>query len=272
MAEQEIQHAAPAVSLTDVQFAYPSGPSVIDGVSAAAHRGRVCAFLGPNGSGKSTLIKLILGMLSPNRGAVEVCGRSLSSMHASERAGIVSYVPQRGLASFAFSVEDVVAMGRHALSRNPQAVEDALSMCDLQHLRSRVYAELSVGQQQRVLLARAIAQSVGDGQVMLLDEPNSGMDLHYAHDTMLHLKQLAEQGMCVLVVLQDIAMAARYADDIWLLSHGKLVASGRWEEVLKPELLEPVYRVKIHQLPYQVHDLHDRPLFFAEPVGTLSRR
>jgi iron complex transport system ATP-binding protein len=209
-------------------------------------------------------------MLKAAKGEINVCGRPLGSMHATERAKIVSYVPQRGLASFAFSVEQVVAMGRHVLSRDQDAIESALSMCDLQHLRGRVYAELSVGQQQRVLLARAMAQSAGSGQVMLLDEPNSGMDLHYAHETMLHLRQMAEQGMCVLVVLQDISMAARYADDVWLLSKGSLVASGSWEEVLHPEILEPVYRVKVYRLANHVHDIHDRPLFFTEPVGTLT--
>jgi iron complex transport system ATP-binding protein len=160
-------------------------------------------------------------------------------------------------------------MGRHALAPDPQAVRQALANCDLTDLGSRVYAHLSLGQQQRVLLARALAQSAGAGRLMLLDEPASAMDLWHIHNTMRQLRHLTRAGLAVLVVLHDLNLAARYADTVWLLDRGRLAASGPWDRVLTPAVLEPVYRVTLAPVAGLSHH---RPMFDVDLPGTLNRQ
>lgn len=188
--------------------------------------------------------------------------------------------------SFAFTVRQVVSMGRYAVGDRGGAVDRALEVCDLAGLDRRIYSELSGGQQQRVLLARAVAQSAGAGRVMLLDEPASGMDLKHVHQTMSLLRQIAHRGEAgvgpgdlpgVLVVLHDVNLAARYADDVWLLDEGALVAAGAWAEVMRPERLASVYGVgfKLMQAPGAPEpgggtDSNRRPVFWIDPDDTMD--
>lgn len=249
----------PVAALRGVVFGYEPGTPVVRSVSVELRPGRVCALIGPNAAGKSTLLKLMLGQLDPWEGTAELAGRPVLTLTPRHRAARVSYVPQQGAVSFAFTVGQVVAMGRYALGDAGAAVEHALEVCDLYGLRDRVFAHLSGGQQQRVLLARAVAQSAGAGRVMLLDEPASGMDLWHVHQTMRLLTRLAQAGAHgggtgepggpgVLVVLHDVNLAARYADDIWLMDRGELVAAGPWREVMQPKLLEAVYSVRFQPM------------------------
>lgn len=256
--------SAPPVVVRDLTFGYEPGTPILQGISATLPFGQLCALVGPNAAGKSTLLKLMLGHLRPWSGQVELCGRDVSRRSAAERAALLSFVPQRAGAGFAFTVRQVVEMGRHALTRDAAAVDRAMRRCDLLGLRDRVFTCLSVGQQQRVLLARAMAQAAGQGRAMLLDEPGSAMDLLHVHQTMEHLVALARAGLGVLVVLHDLNLAARYADAVWLMDGGRLAAAGAWREVLRPEVLDPVYRVKLRQL---AADGRDRPVFEVEGVG-----
>ena len=262
MADDTGQVDGTGLVLDDVSFGYEPATPVLDGITASLPAGRLCALIGPNAVGKTTLLRLILGQLEAWSGAISLAGRQMRRMTPPQRAAVASYVPQRGLASFSFTVEQVVEMGRHALGRDPQAVDRALEMTDLAAHRSRVYQQLSAGQQQRVLLARAMAQSAGGGRLMLLDEPGSMMDLFHAHRMMRSMVDLAASGMTVLVVLHDLNLAARYADLVWLMHRGRLVSQGSWREVLTPTVLEPVYRVGLTPLQ---PDAHARPVFFVEP-------
>ncbi len=240
---------AKTLQLHEVSFGYDRAePAVVEGFSAGLAAGKVTALIGPNAAGKSTLMKLMLGLLEPWSGTVELEGRPVATCPARQRAAWMSYVPQRVGASFTFTVEEVVRMGRYALPWAPQAVEAALELCDLKDLRTRVYAWLSMGQQQRVLLARAVAQARGAGKVMLLDEPGSAMDLWHTHHTMRILRDLASNGLAVLVILHDLNLASKYADEVWLLQNGRLQAQGPWQAVLRPPTLEPVYRVGLEAL------------------------
>ena len=254
------------LALDDVSFGYEPGSPVLEQVTAELAPGRVCALIGPNAVGKTTLLRLILGQFTPWSGRIELGGRRTGLMSPGQRAAVVSYVPQRGLVSFSFTVAQVVSMGRHALSRDAAAVDRALALNDLEAHRHRVYHELSAGQQQRVLLARAMAQSAGCGRVMLLDEPGSMMDLFHTHRMMGLLGELAAAGLAVLVVLHDLNLAARYADVVWLLDRGRLVAAGAWDQVLVPALLEPVYRVRLTPMEPEGQR---RPMFFAAPSDTM---
>lgn len=248
------------LAISDLSFGYARHEPLIESLNATLTAGKVCAVLGPNAAGKSTLFKLLLGELTPWQGSIQLQGQAIQSIPADQRASLLSYVPQRGGTSFAFTVEQVVKMGRYALPRNEQATFDALAACDLSHLRQRVYCELSVGQQQRVLFARAIAQSTGQGRLMLLDEPGSAMDMRHVHAMMDTLTQLASQGMAVLVVLHDLNIAARYADEIWLMDQGRLVKAGSWREVLEPSLLSSVYQMDLVEMALENQP---RPVFTA---------
>jgi iron complex transport system ATP-binding protein len=245
-----VSEAPSAVSLRDLEFGYESGRAVFSGVNAELGAGRFCALIGPNGAGKTTLLKLLLGVLQPRRGEVRVAGELVARLRPGRRAALVAYVPQRSAATFAFSVEEVAAMGRFALEADGGALEAALAACEVESLRSKPFSELSVGEQQRVLLARAMAQAAGEGKVLLLDEPVSAMDLAHVHRTLARLRGLVVRGLAVLVVLQDLNLAARYADDVWLLAGGRLAAAGTWREVLRPEVLEPAYGVRLRVLAH----------------------
>jgi len=262
---------APVLRMEAVRFAYHHGKRVIDGVSLAALPGRVHMLLGPNASGKSTILKLMLGLLRPAGGQVLLDDRRVRRHRARRRAAWMSYVPQRSGASFAFTVRQVVTLGRYAMDHQPGAIDQALALCDLGGLADAIYAELSVGQQQRVLLARAVAQASGQGRVMLLDEPTSAMDLAHVHHTMTLLRRLAAEGLAIVAVVQDINLAARYADDVWLLQQGRCAAQGTWDQVLTPEVLEPVYRVQVRSL-VQDDQAIDRPVLDVRLPGPTDQR
>ena len=255
---------AAVLDVSGLAFGYARHQPLMESLSARLLPGRVCVLLGPNAAGKSTLLKLLLGELTPWQGQITLMGRPVHRLGAGERAALISYVPQRGDASFSFTVRQVVEMGRFALTRDPLAIEQAMASCDLAGLEDRIYSQLSVGQQQRVLLARAMAQSHGQGRVMLLDEPGSAMDLRHVHQMMQTLTQLAQSGLAVLVVVHDLNVAARYADDIWLMDQGKMVACGPWQTILEPEVLSPVYQMRLTKLTLENHD---RPVFAADAFG-----
>lgn len=258
--------AARALSLQDVTFGYEAGAAVVSDVTASLAPGKLCCLIGPNAAGKSTLLKLMLGHLEPWSGEVALHGQSIPALSPRQRACRISYVPQRGQVSFAYTVEQVVEMGRFASGPDASAVRAAMAQCDLLELRGRTYAHLSGGQQQRVLIARAMAQSQGEGRLMLLDEPGSSLDLWHVHQLMRLLRLQAERGLAVLVVLHDLNLAARYADEVWLMDEGRLVAAGPWQDVLQPNVLEPVYRVGLEPLTAEAGA---RPVFRVEPRDTL---
>jgi len=252
---------------SDLTFGYTSGQPIIRGLSAHLGRGEVCALVGPNAAGKSTLLRLLIGQHQPWSGSVQLDHQNVTQLTARQRATRISYVPQRTWASFAFTVQEVITMGRHASWANPTAVLHAIETCGLSKLRSRIYSQLSTGQQQRVLLARAIAQATGTGQVMLLDEPGSAMDLWHIHRMMQTLVSIARSGLAILVVLHDPNLAVRYADTAWAMDQGRIIASGSWQSVLCPEVLEPLYRIQMRSIECKNNS---RPVFSFEPSERLK--
>jgi len=278
-----------AMELADVSFAYPGGEPVVREVTAAVGAGTLHVILGPNAAGKSTLLRLMLGQLRPMSGRITLDGRRVHRIAPKRRAAMLAYVPQRSTVSFGFTVRQIIAMGRFALPANPQAIGNAIERCDLTALVDRPFPELSVGQQQRVLLARAIAQSSslaesttsgggtsrGGGRVVLLDEPVSAMDLAHAHRVMTTLREMVAGGLAGVVVLHDLNLAAMYADVVWLMHEGRLVKAGDWSEVLRPEVLEPIYGVRIDELRRAVDPgdpLSRRPVFDVRLPDAFDRR
>lgn len=239
----------PIISTEQLRFGFASRPIVQD-ISAELQPGKVTALIGPNAAGKTTLMRLMLGLLQPWSGSVRMTGRSVSDLSPIERARLVSYVPQRPGVRFAFSVRQVIAMGAHGLARRAAdaLVQRAIMQAGLSEVADRVLMQLSGGQQQRVLLARAEVQSAIDGRAMLLDEPGSHLDLQHRHAMMLRLRDLAAGGLAVLVVLHELDLAVRYADEVWLMDAGRLVHTGPWDTVLTPSVLSPIYGLEFEQI------------------------
>ncbi len=227
------------------------------GVTAQAAHAKITAILGPNAAGKSTLLRCIIGAITPTSGAALIDGRAAHRMSAYHMAQQVAYVPQRSTVSASFTVREVVELGRYALPGNPEAVAQAMARLELTDLADRPYPALSVGQQQRVTLARAIAQLAGPRLAMrgqsqpnahqrhlILDEPMSAMDLRHVRECARLLRELAEEGITILIALHDLALAARLADDVWLLNDGRLIEAGPVQDVLRIDLLREVYGVQ----------------------------
>jgi iron complex transport system ATP-binding protein len=256
------------LAIENASFAYETESPVVRDFTAALESAQLTALLGPNAAGKSTLLKGMLGQLTPTRGTIRLAGTPITALSPRERARSISYVPQTGSVSFGFTVREVVAMGRYAAGRrlDDDAVDRAIEACDLQTEADRAFSHLSGGQQQRVILARAMAQSQGGGRVMLADEPGSHMDLWHVHHTMELFRKLArDDGLAVLTVVHDLNLAARYADHVWLMHRGQLVADGPWHEVLTPDNLSPIYGVTLTNMARA----GDRPVFRVEPGDTL---
>ncbi|UCD75103.1 MAG: ABC transporter ATP-binding protein [Phycisphaerales bacterium] len=211
-------------------------------VTAEARAGNITAIVGPNASGKSTLIRGIIGAIRPQWGAAFIDNLPVASMSARQLARRAAYVPQRSVVAAAFTVREVVELGRYALPRDVARIEEALARLELTDLAARPYPALSVGQQQRVTMARALAQLPERG-LLVLDEPTAAMDLRHAERCMKLLREIADAGGAVVVAMHDLSMAALWADEAWLLDDGRLAASGPAEEVLAPDRLEAVFGV-----------------------------
>ncbi len=255
----------PTLQAEQLSFGYRLDDPVISQTDAVLSPGRLTVLIGPNATGKTTLLRLMLGQLSPQRGRVLLDGWDITGVPAAVRARRVGYVAQRSPVAFGFSVGQIVAMGRFAQrDGNEAAVERALRDCDLMSVVDRPYNELSGGQQQRVSVARALAQSgwgePGRGRAILLDEPVASADLRHAHQTLELLKRAADADRAVLAVLHDLNLAARWADEVWLMDGGAIACAGSWEQVLTSVRLEPVYGAKLTPL---IPPGGGRPVFHA---------
>lgn len=236
----------------NLTFAYRAGRPVVNSVSFALEPGTVMGVVGPNGAGKSTLVRLLLGSLTPVSGSVLLDGVTVASMPHRARAKRIAYVPQRPAVAFAFTVREYVGLGRYALGGAPgaDAVDSALRRVDLRERADDPFPILSVGQQQRAALARALAQldhgpGGGRGTVLLADEPVSAMDPRHALQTMAILRGLAGGGTAVAVVLHDVTLALRSCDRAVVLDEaGRLAAAGPAEQTLTPSVLDPVFAVR----------------------------
>ncbi|MEY8655886.1 ABC transporter ATP-binding protein [Brachybacterium paraconglomeratum] len=237
-----------SLSVQHLSFSY--GPRrILEDVTFEVAPGAFCALLGPNGSGKSTLVKAIAGVHRAKSGTVTVEGRETSSLGRRELARVVGYVPQAGDAPFDLTVREAVMLGRPPhFGIAPRAedrakVEDAIARMGLGDLAERSMSELSGGQAQRALIARALAQ---DTRVLLLDEPTSALDLRYQIETLQLVRQITrEEGISALIAIHDLNHAARYCDQIVVLHGGRLVADGSSAEALRVPVLRSVYEVDV---------------------------
>lgn len=229
---------------------------ILKDISLHISSGETLAVIGPNGAGKSTLIKTVSGVLRPRGGSVWIDGTNLASLSPVQRARYLAVVPQARLLPPAFTVQQTVLLGRtpylgwlgRASRADEAQVERAMQFTHLSHLGDRHVGELSGGEQQRVLLARALAQ---DTPVLLLDEPTTHLDLEHQSSFLNLVKNMVSQkNLAVLMVLHDLNLAGLYADRVALLVDGQLRALGSPESVLTAENLSAVYHVPVNVVPH----------------------
>ncbi len=243
-----------ALAAHSISFSYspaPGGAPTLRDLSAAFPAGAFTAIIGPNGAGKSTLLRVLLGVLGPFRGRVTLADRPLAEHTRHERARRIAYVPQRASVAFAFSARAVVALGRFASdsAEHHRGVDRALAAVDMLALADMPLGNLSVGQQQRITLARALAQldlpsdaPRAGPTFLLLDEPVSAMDPAHALHAMDLLRGIADGGVGVVAVLHDLALVARYADRVLALgASGTPQAHGPTRDILRPDLLGELF-------------------------------
>lgn len=236
-----------------ISFSYPKGPRVLDSVSCAISPGTLTAIVGPNGAGKSTLVRLLAGLRTPASGSIRLDEQQLHSFQPRQRAQRIAFLEQRPSLAFDFSVVRVVSFGAFAGERDCALIADALRRFELADIAQKPFAALSVGQQQRTAFARAWVQIAGrENAYLLADEPCSAMDPRHTLQTMNAMRELAQSGLGVGVVVHDLNIAARFADRaIVLAQNGTLVREGPIDEAMDPQTLASVFEVPIerHAIP-----------------------
>lgn len=223
------------------------------GLDVSLETGEVLALLGPNGGGKTTLLKTLLGLLKPKAGDIVLGGKAISQYSIRERARTLAYVPQVHVSTFAFTVETLVLMGRTAhgslfsrpTSHDRAVAASALERFGIGRLAQRPYTEISGGERQLVLLARALAQ---EPRFIVLDEPTASLDFGNQGKVMAEIRALAVSGHGVLFTTHDPNHARRAATRAYLLRDGTRLAEGPVGSVLNRERLEELYRAPVEQL------------------------
>lgn len=218
---------------------------VLDDVSFTLGNGVLACLLGPNGAGKTTLLRAVLG-LETIEGKVLLNGEDLSTLSSRETARRIAYVPQTHSVAFAYSVKEMVAMGRLSHTRfgllsgkdDQEEITKALQLMNIAHLTDRAYAQLSGGEQQAVLIARALAQG---GRTMLLDEPASALDFGQQKRLWTRLRELAGAGYTILCTTHDPIRARDIFEEALLIRSGRLMECGSSADVLTDEKIEALY-------------------------------
>lgn len=243
--------------MTDLAFGY--GTRVVgSGVSFALEPGEVLCLLGPNGGGKTTLFKTLLGLLPAKAGRVVYDGEDVARWSRARLARTIAYVPQAHAAFFPFTVREVVLMGRASRlkafaspGRADRAVADAaLATLGIAHLAERIYTEISGGERQLALIARALA---GEPRLLVMDEPTASLDFGNQARVLERVRRLSETGISVVLSTHDPDHAFLCADRVALLHGGRLVALGAPEATITRENLRLLYGVEVAVVPLPEH-------------------
>ncbi|MBI4495255.1 MAG: ABC transporter ATP-binding protein [Chloroflexi bacterium] len=261
-----------ALEVRQVEFAFPQGFRLqVERFTVAA--GELVGVLGPNGSGKTTLLRLAAGTLRPRRGSVLLDGREVCSLPRAEVARRLAVVPQESRLPFAYTVREVVSLGRtpyaHLLAgptrADRQAVETALELAGLVDLADRSFGELSGGERQRAILAMALAQQP---RLLLLDEPTAHLDIAYQLDLLERLRGLNRtMGLTIVATTHDLNLAALIFDRLVLVQGGRIAADGPAAEVLVPERIQATFGARTLVQP---HPTTGAPHVIVLPNGVLS--
>jgi ABC-type hemin transport system ATPase subunit len=226
------------------------GRKLLKDVSFQLRKGEVLALLGANGAGKSTLMRLLSRELKADSGIVQLFGKTLDQYDGRELSKCRAMLNQQNHLSLAFSVREIVMMGRYPhfksqpTAYDQQIVEEVMQICGIGMFADRVYLSLSGGEQQRVQLARVLTQIWDNPEsLLLLDEPISALDLYYQQKVLAIAKAMSRKGFMVVVVLHDVNFAASYADRILMLKNGRKLFDGTPVEVLNKKDIYTVFSV-----------------------------
>ena len=243
--------APPLLTLSDVKFGFPNRPVFLGPVSLTVHRGDCVGIIGPNGAGKSTLLRLMAGLHAPTSGSIALGPTSLILCSGRDRAHRIAYVPQQAPQDLPSSAREIVLMGRFPhrslglfeSARDFDIAEQVMRETKTLDYADRSMTTLSGGEARRVHLAAALAQHT---PLLLLDEPTSSLDLNHELAVFDLLRRRAEtQDQAVVVVTHDVNLASRFCTHVVLLSEGRCVGQGAPAEVIRPEVLERVYHVRM---------------------------
>ena len=235
--------------LAGVSFAYGDTPALV-GLDISLQPGRFYGIVGPNGCGKTTFLDLLTGTKSPDQGSVTFMDRPVAEYRRRDLARLVALVPQDFGIDFAFTVQEVVLMGRHPHigrfaspgTEDWQQVDAAMEAIGISHFKDRFVNELSGGEKQRVVVARALAQHT---PYLLFDEATSSLDVQYTMQIFNVARRLVqEEGRTVIAVIHNLNLAAAYCDELIFMQKGHVAASGPTDAVLDPALIRQVFGVE----------------------------
>ncbi len=238
------------ISVSGLSYSYDRGTPVLNDISFEIENGKLVCLLGPNGVGKSTLFKCMLGLQSGYSGEIAIDGESVKNLTTKQMSRKVAYIPQSTLHSFNYSVKDVVLMGTTSLTsgfsspgkKEKEYVDKALSCLNIEHLRNRMFLNISGGERQLVLIARALVQQA---QILFMDEPTANLDYGNQIRVMAQIESLAQQGYTVVLSTHNPDHAFMYADDVLAIMDGEIAAYGATNEVMDKELLQRLYNVDV---------------------------
>lgn len=253
-----------SLSVQNVSLTLSDAP-LLNAVDLDVLPGKITTVLGPNGAGKTTLLRVLVGELAPDTGDVSLNGSALNDCTPMQRARTLAVLPQHSLLNFPFTAAEVVMLGRTphdtGIAHDREIVAQALQSVDGDYLSGRIYTQLSGGEKQRVHLARVLAQiwevSPDGERYLVLDEPTSSFDLAHQQLTLEVVRNLAEKGVGVLMVIHDLNLAARCSDQMLLMQCGRIVISGTPQEVLQRDIISRVFQV---EASIGVHPLSGTPL------------
>jgi len=242
--------------------------NVLENINFSAGEGDFIGIIGPNAAGKSTLLRSISRILKPHTGTVLLNERDVYTLKSAEIARKLAVVPQESVVSFAFTASEIVLMGRmphlnrfqSESTKDLAIVKKAMELTNTWHLAERPINELSGGEKQRVIIARALAQ---EPKVLLLDEPTGHLDINHQIEILNLIKRLnKEERMVIIAIFHDLNLASQYCDRLILLNKGRIFAAGRVKDVLTTENIERVYGIKV---TVKQNDISGKLLIYPHP-------
>jgi len=242
-----------------------AGFDLLRTIDLSVEAGQVTVLVGPNGAGKSSLLKVLTGELNPSQGSVYLNQLELSQWDIQQKANVLAVLPQHSELNFPFTAAEVVGLGciphTTGYAVDQKIITEALETVDASYLQRRLYTQMSGGERQRVQLARVLAQvwspsDLGE-QFLVLDEPTAAFDLAHQQMILDIVRQFAARGVGVLMVLHDLNLAARCADNLVVVNDGMIEAFGSPAQVLTEHLVEKVFAVKA---TITRHPVADTPL------------
>lgn len=243
-----------SLACTNLAYAYGQQP-VFTHINLNFQHGEFVGLIGPNGAGKSTLINLLMGLNKPTEGNVKLEGKPLQHYKQREIARHISLVPQDTSVHYAFTVREIVAMGRNPYlgafqpesDKDREIIQQAMEKTDIAHMAERNVNQLSGGERQRVFIARAIAQQA---PILIMDEPTASLDLCHQLDTLALLKSMTQEGHLAISAIHDVELASRFCDRIIVIAEGGVALQGAPVDVLTEETLSRYFSIDARVEPY----------------------